>query len=330
MDRPARRGSAPRGAPLGGGRPHAKAARAARARGVDRGVLDEPELGLGVRRARVERARGGLQVGGLAKVGPELVDGEAANTEALRGGGADDGVDVEWGVRSQERAELWLEHIDPAVHEVTELGFFADPGDARPVDLDEAVAELVGGLDDADREVVVIGAVEGNELAKIHPREEIRVRDDELALELRKRGGDRAGGPEGPAVAHVADVHAKAPPVAEVALDELRLVPDREDHPVEALRREVLYQRREDRPAGDLDERLGDVAGDVAEPAAETARHDEDRVRLSGGPRTSVEVIDGDPDAGLISHRHLHSPPREPERDDLGIRHVAPPDDRAP
>src|SRR5207245_6218045 len=253
---------------------------------------------------------------------------EADHTEAWRERRADELVHVESGARRHGPAELWREHIDPAVHEVTELGFFADPGDARPVDLDEAVAELVGGLDDADREVVVIGAVEGDELAKIHPREEIRVRDDELALELRKRGGDRAGGPEGPAVAHVADVHAKAPPAPDVALDELRLVPDREDHPVEALRREVLYQRREDRPAGDLHERLGDVAGDVAEPAAETARHDEDRDRLLGGPRHPVEELDVEDAAARVYDGYLTDRPREHERDDLVVGHVPLGDDR--
>src|SRR3989442_15454536 len=114
MDRPAWRDSAPRGASLRGGRPHTKAARAARARGVDRGVLDEPELGLGVRRAPVVRARGLLQVGGLADVGPELVDREAAHTEALRERRADELVHVESGVPTHEPAELWPEPIDPA------------------------------------------------------------------------------------------------------------------------------------------------------------------------------------------------------------------------
>src|SRR5439155_1150527 len=183
-------------------------------------------------------------------------------------------------------ARLLEEHRSAAAAHARKLrALLADPRHARPVDLDEAVAELVGGLDDADRQVVPLGAVEGDELAEVHPREEIRVRDDELALQLRKRGGDRARGPERSPVTHVADGHAKAPPVAEVALDQLRLVTDREDDPAEALRREVLYQCGEDRPAGDLDERLRDVAGDVAQPAAETARHDEDRDRLLGGPR---------------------------------------------
>src|SRR5438128_2078411 len=328
MDRPARRGSAPRGASLRGGRPHPKAARAARARGVDRGVLGEPELSLRVRRAPVVRGRGLLQVGRLADVGPELVDREAAHAEALRERRADELVHVESRVGGHELAELWLQDIDASVHEVTELGFLADPRHARPVDLDEAVAELVGGLDDADRQVVPLGAVEGDELAEVHPREEIRVRDDELALQLRKRGGDRARGPERTPVAHVADGHAKAPPVAEVALDQLRLVTDREDDPAEALRREVLYQCGEDRPAGDLDERLRDVAGDVAQPAAETARHDEDRDRLLGGPRHPVEELDVEDAAAFVDDGYLTDRPREHERDDLVVGHVPLGDDR--
>src|SRR5207244_11013664 len=113
------------------------------------------------------------------------------------------------------------------------------------------------------------------------------------------------------------EVHAKGRPVAEVAFDQLGLVTDREDDPAEALRREVLYQGGEDRPAGDLDERLRDVAGDVAEPAAETARHDEDRDRLLGGLRHPVEQLDVEDAAAFVDDGYLTDRPREHERDDL-------------
>src|SRR5438132_854482 len=136
MDRPSRDRAPPRGAPVGRGGSHPEAARAPGARGVDRGVRREPRLALDVAAAAATHGRGGLEIARHADIGPELVDREAADVQPGVDRRTDELVHVEARTRWNEAGELRLQHVDPAVHEMAELGLFADAGDPRAVRLD--------------------------------------------------------------------------------------------------------------------------------------------------------------------------------------------------
>src|SRR5205814_10560665 len=132
---------------------------------------------------------------GSADVGTELVDREAPDVKLVVDRGTDELIHVEPPARRDEVRELGLDDVDPAVHEVAKLWLLANPDHARAFGLDEPVAQLVGRLDDPDREVVLLGTMEADELTEVDPGEEIRVGDDALAAERGQHVPDRAGGP---------------------------------------------------------------------------------------------------------------------------------------
>jgi hypothetical protein len=151
--------------------------------------------------------------------------------------------------RSDEARDPRLEDVDPGVDLALDGGLLLDPRHPVAVALDAAERDRVQVAARADGRREAAAGVEGEHGLDID-------RGDQVAVEQQHRAGrwsgqqaERAGRAQGLALAQVPDRGPEGAPVAEVVLDDVGEVADRDEDPLDAEAHQVEHDPLEDRAA---------------------------------------------------------------------------------
>ena len=116
---------------------------------------------------------------------------------------------------------------------------------------------------------------------------------------------ERARGAQTFGLADILDRGAERRAIAEMMLDHFGLVVHRYEDVPETLLHDVADDGFQQRPAADIEHRLRAVPRQRAEPFAESARHDENRIGIARSIEQFIEGFDADKLAAVIEQRKL-------------------------